>query len=79
MEMSFELPVMYKGEEREYKARAVVYGYTYRFYILVDDTELIFEKDDEQQFRVLQESPGTTPPDPALLSAIIDSLQQLSN
>lgn len=77
--MNFDLPVTYKGEEREYKARAVTYGYTYRFYILVDDTELVFEKDDEQQFRVLQEHPAATPPDPALLSAIIDSLQQLSD
>lgn len=79
MEMSFDLPVMYKGEERTYPTRAVLYGYAYRFYVLVDDTELLFEKDDEQEFRVLQENAAGTPPDPALLSTIIDSLQQLSN
>lgn len=77
--MSFDLPVMYKGEERTYPTRAVLYGYAYRFYVLVNDAELVFEKDDEQQFRVLQENPMDTPPDTALLSAIIHSLQQLSN
>lgn len=79
MEMSFDLPVMYKGEERTYPTRAVIYGYAYRFYILVDGAELVFEKDDEQQFRVLQENPSATPPGTDLLSAIVHSLQQLSD
>lgn len=77
--MSFDLPVMYKGEERTFPTRAVLFGYAYRFYVLVNDAELVFEKDDEQQFRVLQENSSATPPDTALLSAIVHSLQQLSD
>ncbi len=76
--MEFELPVVYNGEELEYKARAVMSGYSYRFYVIVNDEELVFEKDDEQNYRVLSERGADMQVKPALLEAIIHSLRQIT-
>lgn len=55
MEHYFVLPVTYNGEVRNYNGRLVTFGYTYRFYIVVDGQEFVFEKDDEGQYRVFAE------------------------
>lgn len=47
MDHYFELPVSYNGKERNLKVRLVIFGYVYKFYIVVDGQELVFEKDNE--------------------------------
>lgn len=79
MEHYFELPVNYNGEERNFKGRLVTFGYLYKFNIAVDGQELVFEKDDEQQYRVLKaEEKGNKSIDPGLLQVIIEVLSNLS-
>ncbi len=53
MEHFFVLPVNYKGEALNIKSRLVTFGYVYKFYIIVNGSELVFEKDDEQNYRVI--------------------------
>lgn len=78
MEHFFELPVLYKGAELNLQGRLVTFGYTYKFYIIVNRHELVFEKDDEQHYRVLSESiPGKTI-DHDLIAAIITTLESLA-
>ena len=79
MEHYFELPVKYQEEERNLKARLVTFGYVYKFYVIVDGKELVFEKDEEQNYRVLSEqvSKDNTPIDEEMLQAIIKSLQNI--
>lgn len=78
MEHYFELPVTYHGEERNFKGRLVTFGYVYKLYIIVDGRELVFEKDDEQQYRVLaEEADKNKPVDPHLMRAIIEALSNL--
>lgn len=78
MEHYFDLPVVYKGHELSYKGRLVTFGYVYKFYIVVEGRELVFEKDDEQQFRVLTEEINVNKPvDTDLILVIIKALGNL--
>ena len=78
MEHYFELPVTINGEDRSFKGRLATFGYTYKFYIIVDGQELVFEKDDEQQYRVLsEENTQNKAIDPVFLQAIVTALDNL--
>ncbi|SFP79987.1 hypothetical protein [Parafilimonas terrae] len=77
MEHYFELPVTINGEEKYFKGRLATFGYVYKFYIIVDGQELVFEKDDEQQYRVLSEGVKEKGIDPALIQAIVTILDKL--
>jgi hypothetical protein len=79
MDHCFDLPVIYKGEEQTLKGRLAVFGYVYKFYILAAGQELIFEKDEEGQYRVFSgDSKKDAHIDPALIQAIIATLNELS-
>ena len=79
MEHYFDLPVIYKGEEHSFKGRLATFGYIYKFYIIVDGRELVFEKDDEGEYRVLTEADDKAEPvDASLMQAIIAVLGKLS-
>ncbi|MBS1631583.1 MAG: hypothetical protein JST10_03315 [Bacteroidetes bacterium] len=78
MEHYFELPVTINGEQKHFKGRLATFGYVYKFYIIVDGQELVFEKDDEQQYRVLSEGNSEEKViEPALIQAIITVLDKL--
>jgi hypothetical protein len=79
MEEGFKLPVLYKGEELEFESKLVALGYTFRFQITIDEDELVFEKDNEGSFRVINYNPSATPHiDTALLEAVITSLEKIT-
>ena len=77
MEHFFDLPVIYKDEELNLRARLVTFGYSYKFYIVVDKFELEVERDDQMNFRVLNYDTDVKI-DIVLLEAIITSLEKLS-
>ena len=79
MEHFFELRVKYKDEELNLKARLVTFGYVYKFHVIVYGKELIFEKDEEQNYRVLSEQDSADHKiiGEALLHAIIKSLEDI--
>jgi hypothetical protein len=78
MEHYFELPVHHKGEELILKGRLVATAYSYKFFIVVNGSELIIEKDDEEQLRVLiEEGQVKQLPDKALIADILDAVQQI--
>ncbi len=78
MEHFFELPVVYKEEELTLNGRLVTFGYTYKFYIVIDGREFIFEKDDEQQFRMLSsEGVSENHIDNRLIETVIHALEKL--
>lgn len=75
-EEPFELPVVYKGRELLLPARLVKTGYTYRIYVLAAEQEIIFEPDEERNFRAMVEN-GTGGNVPAeLLQVIVEALEQ---
>ena len=74
---SFELPVAYKGQELCFPARILTAGFAPRFIVLVNEVEIIFERDDNGDFRALvphaNEFIGHLP-EKALLEAIHESI-----
>lgn len=77
MEHFFELPVPYKGEELLLKGRLVTFAYSYKFYVVVNGHELVFERDDAHQFRVLNTQDHPVEIDRELIEQIIMMLQKL--
>lgn len=79
MDHYFELPVIYKGEEQTFKGRLATFGYVYKFYIVADGQELVFEKDEEGQYRVFSENEKSAKNlDPELIQVMMATLNQLS-
>ena len=78
MEHYFDLPVKYKSEELNLKGRLSTFGYTYKFYIIVNGHELVFEKDDDGKYRVINETTELHKTvDIELLKAIVSVLDGL--
>jgi hypothetical protein len=53
MEEVVHIPVEYRGEELDFEARVQVWQYGHRFFVVVDEVELVFERDDAGQYRAL--------------------------
>ena len=80
MEHFFELPVLYKNKELTLKGRLVTFAYSYKFFIIAEGKELVFERDEDQHFRVLSGTPGPGPEsDPELIQAIIEVLEKVQS
>jgi len=76
MEHFLELQVSYNGRELTFKVRLVTFAYSYKFYVMVEDQELIIERDDEQHFRAIASNAGSEKNiDKKLVAEIIGSLQ----
>lgn len=78
MEHFFELPITHRGEQLTFKGRLVTFAYNYKFFIIVESRELVFEKDDEGEFRVLSDHKQTEI-DQELLSTIVHALENISS
>lgn len=75
----FLLPVSYKGLSYDFPARLALLGYIYQFHIEMEGRVLIFEKDDERNYRVIDNTPNAKPVDKHLLEAVIHSLVALQD
>jgi hypothetical protein len=53
MTESFTLEVEFNGERKEYKAELRLFGYTYKIAIQINDVEVIFEPDEERNYRAV--------------------------
>jgi hypothetical protein len=53
MNEPFIIAVMYLGTEHEFKARFERWGYTHRIAVLIDETTVTFEPDEEGGYRAL--------------------------
>jgi hypothetical protein len=58
MDEPFYIPCRYKGVDRQFMATFQAFGYTFRFHVDVDGTDVIFERDEEGNFRAI------IPPEP---------------
>jgi len=78
MEHYFELPVRYKNEEFIFRGRLQAFAYDYKFYIDINNQEIIFENDDAGSLRAVIPYNVKKPEiDQALLISIIDVLKNL--
>jgi len=53
MDEEFELPVDFKGEQLLLKASLIVTGYTHKFSVIVNGQTVIFEPDEERNYRAV--------------------------
>jgi hypothetical protein len=79
MDESFDLPVTYKNEILHFKSKLLILGYTHRFQVNVHGHEVLFEPDEERNYRAVNYSSDREihKIDIALLKAIIDSINTI--
>lgn len=53
MENPFVLEVAHNGKKLELETRFIRLGYTWKFSVMIDETEVLFERDDAGSFRAL--------------------------
>ena len=53
MNEPFILSITYQGREHEFRARLERWGYTHRIAVLINDTTVTFEPDEEGGYRAL--------------------------
>jgi hypothetical protein len=88
----FFIPCRYKGVDRQFTATFQAFGYTFRFHVDVDGTDVIFERDEEGNFRAIippepigstlgsaptGAQPPKSPPDRNLLQEISAAIEQI--
>jgi hypothetical protein len=83
MDEPFIIPLNYKGADREFEATLQVLGYTHRFKVDVDGTEVLFERDEEGRYRAILsqevlagQGKGGRSIDPGLLEHIALQIEQ---
>jgi hypothetical protein len=78
MEQTVEIPVTIRGEERLFVAQVQAWRYGLRFLVDIDGNEVVLERDDAGEFRaIMPEGVAGKMPDKAVISAIIEVLEQL--
>jgi hypothetical protein len=53
MAESFTVTVSWKNQDRSFEAELRMLGYTYKIAVIVDGIEVIFEPDEERNFRAM--------------------------
>lgn len=75
----FLLPVVYKGEAIELESKLLPSTFMHRFEVYVQGMPLIFERDDEGNFRAINYNQDTeTTIDIDMLAAIVESLHAIT-
>lgn len=79
MDDVFTLNIQYKGKEKQVEAKFIRLGYIHQFHVSVDDMTLIFELDEERNYRVINADPSMTGKyiDPLLVEAIMRGISAL--
>lgn len=50
---TFEIPVLYKGEELCFTSKLIVQGYTHKIHVEVNGQPVMFEPDEERKYRAI--------------------------
>jgi hypothetical protein len=81
MSESFEITVPYKGENLCFNARLMPYGYTHRIIVSVYGRDIVFEPDEERNYRAWVDGTatkiGNKEPDVGLLQAITETIEEI--
>jgi hypothetical protein len=80
MDESLKIPVEHKGEELEFEAKLIPYGYIHRIAVDIEGVEVYFEPDEERQYRAILSEEATEKdivPNVELLKKIAEVLNSL--
>jgi hypothetical protein len=71
----FELTVAYKGKQETYTGQLLAFGYSYKIIILIGDTPVTFEPDEERNFRAIVPPEQVHQTDPNLLQLLAEEIE----
>ena len=80
MDESFTISIFYQGGEHSYEARLVTVGYTHRFFVMINGMEVIYEPDEERNYRAILneiDQVKVKDTDVELIKAVGDKIQEL--
>jgi hypothetical protein len=80
MDEAFELPVFFNNAELSFPARLLDYGYSHKLEVDIDGTKLLFESDEERNWRALiayEELNANNKISVDLLKAIASSIEEI--
>jgi hypothetical protein len=81
MNESFEITVAYKNETYSFNAKLLQYGYSHRIVVSVNNGDIIFEPDEERNYRALVDPWDTRNAkqqlDLGLLKAIAETIESI--
>ncbi|MEP7279993.1 MAG: hypothetical protein ABI813_15200 [Bacteroidota bacterium] len=74
----FVITASYKNQERNFDAVLISFGYSYKIEVAIDGATVVFERDEEKNYRAyLPADAHTSPaPDPHLLEAVAQALEK---
>jgi hypothetical protein len=77
----FTLSVDHNGQEHHFNANFILQGYTHKFRVIVDETEIFFEPDEEGSYRAVmmpgQDEKALQKIDKVFLEAIQQSIANI--
>jgi hypothetical protein len=77
----FILSVEYNGEEHQLKANMIPQGYSHKFRVILNDTDVFFEPDEEGSYRAImmpgQEEKALEKIDRGFMQAIQESIEKV--
>ena len=53
MDEPFSITIFYEDREYSFEAKLVTMGYTHKFYVMVNGMEVIYEPDEERNYRAI--------------------------
>ena len=80
MHEDFQLPVTYKNEELTLPARLMHYGYGFRIEVMIGETKVLFERDEERSWRAImnyEDVQADRKVNPELLKAVATAIVTL--
>lgn len=78
MEELIELPVHYNGQVLHFNLKVLAFGYVYKLSVDVEGTEVLFEPDEQRNYRAMLADPDSLKKvDKNLVKAIADTLSSL--
>ena len=80
MDEPFTISIFYDGTEFSYDVRLVTIGYTHKFFIMINGMEVVYEPDEERNYRAILnevEQAKVRSVDLELIKAVGDKIQSI--
>jgi hypothetical protein len=82
MDESFSITVVYLGNEYTFEGHLITVGYTHKFFVMINGIEVIYEPDEERNYRAIlneADQAKVKDDDVELIKAVGDKIQTIRN
>jgi len=82
MDKVFDIPVLYNNKELSFPGQLLNYGYSYKIEVNINGTKILFELDEERNWRALipyEEGKDNKNISTVILKAIANSIDKIMN